>query len=103
MVGESVVRQYRMVVGRITLAMRKMKRTKWWKLKKEEGSVAFREELRQALGGQEVLSDDWMTTADVVRETGKRGVGVSSGRKADKETWWWKEEVQEHVQRKRPP
>ena len=34
------------------------------------------------LGGQEMLSDDWTTTANVIRETGKRGLGVSSGRKA---------------------
>ena len=47
-------------------------RTKWWKLKKEECCVAFREELRQALGGQEVLPEDWTTPAKVIRETGRR-------------------------------
>ena len=50
--------------------------------------VAFREKLRQALGGQEVLPDDWMTTANVIREIRKKVLGVSSGRKGDKETWW---------------
>ena len=54
--------------------------------KKEECHVAFREELRQALGGQEVFSDDWTTTENVIRDTGKRVLGVSSGRKRDKET-----------------
>ena len=60
--------------------VRKMKRTnteqrtKWWKLKKEECHVAFREELRQALGAQGVLPDDWMTTANTIRETSKRVV-----------------------------
>ena len=44
------------------------------------------EELRQALGDQEVLPDDWTTTANVIRETGKRVLGVSLGRKTDKET-----------------
>ena len=44
-------------------------------------------ERRQALGGQEVLPDDWMTTTNVIRETGKRVLGMSSGRKTDKETW----------------
>ncbi|KAF7649691.1 hypothetical protein LDENG_00137530 [Lucifuga dentata] len=106
-VGESVARQHRMVVCRMTLVVRKMKRTKaeqrtkWWKLKKEECCVVFREELRQALGGQEVLPDNWTTTANVIRETGRRVLGVSSGRKVDKETWWWNEEVQECIQRKR--
>ena len=55
----------------MTLVVRKMKktkaeqRTKWWKLKKEECRLALREELRQAMGGQEVLPDNWTTTANV--------------------------------------
>ncbi|KAK3528732.1 hypothetical protein QTP70_010392 [Hemibagrus guttatus] len=61
-----------------------------------------RQKLRQALGGQVVLPDDWETTAEVIRETGRKVLGVSSGRrKEDKETWWWNEEVQDSVQRKR--
>ena len=73
----------------------------WWKLKKEGSHVVFREELRQALGGQEEFPDDWKTTANVIRGASKRVLGVSSGRKTDKVTWWWNEEVQEYVQRKR--
>ncbi|KAK3554542.1 hypothetical protein QTP70_025394 [Hemibagrus guttatus] len=34
-------------------------------------------------------------------ETGRKVLGVSSGRrKEDKETWWWNEEVQDSIQRK---
>ncbi|KAK3553084.1 hypothetical protein QTP86_031352, partial [Hemibagrus guttatus] len=109
-VGESVARQHRMVVCRMTLMVCKKKRskieiekkTKWWKLKKEECCEEFRQKLRQALGGQVVLPDDWETTAEVIRETGRKVLGVSSGRrKEDKETWWWNEEVQDSVQGKR--
>ncbi|KAK3559190.1 hypothetical protein QTP86_005184 [Hemibagrus guttatus] len=107
-VGESVARQHRMVVCRMTLmvCMKKRseieKKTKWWKLKKEECCEEFRQKLRQALGGQVVLPDDWETTAEVIRETGRKVLGVSSGRrKEDKETWWWNEEVQDSIQRKR--
>ncbi|KAK3565753.1 hypothetical protein QTP86_015022, partial [Hemibagrus guttatus] len=107
-VGESVARQHRMVVCRMTLMVCKKKRseiekkTKWWKLNKEECCEEFRQKLRQALGGQVVLPDDWETTAEVIRETGRKVLGVSSGRrKEDKETWWWNEEVQDSVQRKR--
>ncbi|KAK3542992.1 hypothetical protein QTP70_008686 [Hemibagrus guttatus] len=39
------------------------KKTKWWKLKKEECCEEFRQKLRQALGGQVVLPDDWESTA----------------------------------------
>ncbi|KAK3563836.1 hypothetical protein QTP86_002735 [Hemibagrus guttatus] len=75
-VGESVARQHRMVVCRMTLMVCKTKRskiekkTKWWKLKKEECCEEFRQKLRQALGGQVVLPDDWETTAEVLREKG---------------------------------
>ncbi|KAK3568961.1 hypothetical protein QTP86_021366, partial [Hemibagrus guttatus] len=78
------------------------KKTKWWKLKKEECCEEFRQKLRQALGGQVVLPDDWETTAEVIRETGRKVLGASSGRrKEDKETWWWNEEVQDSIQRNR--
>ncbi|KAK3509880.1 hypothetical protein QTP70_018499, partial [Hemibagrus guttatus] len=109
-VGESVARQHRMVVCKMTLMVCKTKRskieiekkTKWWKLKKEECCEEFRQKLRQALGGQVVLPDDWETTAEVIRETGRKVLGVSSGRrKEDKETWWWNEEVQDSIKRKR--
>ncbi|KAK3518519.1 hypothetical protein QTP70_001511 [Hemibagrus guttatus] len=51
---------------------------------------------------QVVLPDDWETTAEVIRETGRKVLGVSSGRrKEDKATWWWNEEVQDSIQRKR--
>ncbi|KAK3574010.1 hypothetical protein QTP86_034357, partial [Hemibagrus guttatus] len=97
-----------MVVCRMTLMVCKKKRskiekkTKWWKLKKEECCEEFRQKLRQALGGQVVLPDDWETTAEVIRETGRKVLGVSSGRrKEDKETRWWNEEVQDSIQRKR--
>ncbi|KAK3543307.1 hypothetical protein QTP70_014026 [Hemibagrus guttatus] len=67
-----------MVVCRMTLLVCKIKRskiekkTKWWKLKKEECCEEFRQKLRQALGGQVVLPDDWETTAEVIRETGRK-------------------------------
>ncbi|KAK3572654.1 hypothetical protein QTP86_001638 [Hemibagrus guttatus] len=107
---KSGARQHRMVVCRMTLMVCKTKRskreiekkTKWWKLKKEECCEEFRQKLRQALGGQVVLPDDWETTAEVISETGRKVLGVSSGRrKEDKETWWWNEEVQDSIQRKR--
>ncbi|KAK3568222.1 hypothetical protein QTP86_000213 [Hemibagrus guttatus] len=71
--------------------------------KREEHRVTYKSgEVEQALGGQVVLSDDWETTAEVIRETGRKVLGVSSGRrKEDKETWWWNEEVQDSIQRKK--
>ncbi|KAK3516276.1 hypothetical protein QTP70_008643 [Hemibagrus guttatus] len=109
-VGESVARQHRMVVCRMTLMVCKKKRskieiekkTKLWKMKKKECCEEFRQKLRQALGGQVVLPDDWETTAEMIRDKGRKVLGVSSGRrKEDNETWRWNEEVQDSIQRKR--
>ncbi|XP_051789178.1 uncharacterized protein LOC127529475 [Erpetoichthys calabaricus] len=92
--GECVVKQHRMVVCRMTLEIKKRKRVraepriKWWKLKKEDCKVEFREEVRQALGGSEELPDSWETTADEVRVTARRVLSVTSGKmKEEKETW----------------
>ncbi|KAI5085613.1 hypothetical protein C0J45_23671 [Silurus meridionalis] len=68
--GDNVARQHRMVVCRMVLEVKKKRRRvgterriRWWKLKEEECSVRFREEVRERLcGGEEVL-DDWATTA----------------------------------------
>ena len=105
--GESVAKQHRLLVCRMTILVKKRKkeklaqRTKWWKLRNEEYCMAFRKELKQCLGGQETLPDDWITTSNLIRETSKKVLGVSSGRKIDKETWWWNEEVQKCVQQKK--
>ncbi|KAK3572772.1 hypothetical protein QTP86_007376 [Hemibagrus guttatus] len=67
--------------------------------KREEHRVTYKSGGRRT---QVVLPDDWENTAEVIRETGRKVLGVSSGRrKEDKETWWWNEKVQDSIQRKR--
>ena len=54
-VSESVAKQHRMVVCRMTMETRKRRRMKaepkirWWKLRKEDCCEQFREEVKQAL------------------------------------------------------
>lgn len=51
------------------------------------------QEMGQDVGCQ-VLPDDWATTANVMMETGRRVLAVSSEkRKEDKETWWYSKKV----------
>ncbi|KAI5094339.1 hypothetical protein C0J45_16063 [Silurus meridionalis] len=74
--GDSVARQHRMVVCRMVLEVKKKRRRRertkrrirWWKLKEEECSVRFSEEVRQELGGSKEVLDNWETTAGVMRE-----------------------------------
>lgn len=61
-------------------------------MNEEDCCVKFREEVRQTIGGGEEVLNDWATTAEVVRETARNVLGMTSGqRKGDKETWWWNE------------
>ena len=54
------------------------------------------------MGHVEEFLNHWGTTAPVIRETGRKVLGMSSGQiKEEKETWWWNSEVQETIQRKR--
>ncbi|KAI5092204.1 hypothetical protein C0J45_17835 [Silurus meridionalis] len=92
---DSVARQHRMVVCTMVLEVKKKRmrvkterRIRWWKLKEEECSVRFREEVRERLSGVKEVLDDWATTAGVMREAARKVLGVTSGnRKKDKETW----------------
>ncbi|KAI5107981.1 hypothetical protein C0J45_1575 [Silurus meridionalis] len=76
--GDSVARQHQMVACRIVLEVKKRRRLRseriirWWKLKEEDCSVRFREEVRQVLGGGEEVLDDWASTAEVIRETARK-------------------------------
>ena len=77
-VGESVTKQHRMVVCRMTMETRKRKRMKaepkirWWKLRKEDCYEQFREEVKQALSCCEKEMHEWATVADVVRKTARK-------------------------------
>ena len=82
--GDNVAKQHRLLVCRMTLDTRKRRitkaepRIKRWKLKKEDCCEEFREEIRRALGGEEELPDDWTTRANIVRDTARKVLGVSS-------------------------
>ncbi|XP_061605912.1 uncharacterized protein LOC133466337 isoform X1 [Phyllopteryx taeniolatus] len=90
-----------LVVGRKIRKTKAEKKTMWWKLRQDEFCAAFREQVRQALGGWEELPEDWTAEAKVIREAGRRVLGISSGRKGEKETWWWNLTVQDIIQGKK--
>ncbi|KAI5104378.1 hypothetical protein C0J45_6004 [Silurus meridionalis] len=104
--GDSVAIQHWMVVCRMVLEVKKKRRRvkterriRWWKLKEED---CFRVEVRQGIGGGEEVLDDWATTAERIRETARKVLGVTSGnRKEDKGRWWWNEELQDSIRKKK--
>lgn len=62
-------------------------RNLWSKLRKEECQSALQEEVRQAIGGHKELSVDWIVT-------GRRVLGMSSGRTGENKTWWCRKNIQ---------
>ena len=66
--GDNVAKLHRLLVCMMSLDTKKRKivkaepMIKWWKLKKEDCSEEFREEIRGALGGREEIPCDWTTT-----------------------------------------
>lgn len=53
-----------------------------------------------ALGGSEEVLNDWATTAEMVKETARKVLGMTSEqRKEDKEAWWWNEQVKENIRK----
>ena len=108
MVNQYVTKHHRMVVCKMAPMVKKKKAKKikpkirWWKLKQTSCQEAFRQEMTRILGGKNGLPDEWEKTAEMLRKTAETMLGVTFGkRKGDKETWWWNEEVQESIKKKK--
>ncbi|KAM8887986.1 uncharacterized protein ACB058_000226 isoform 2-T4 [Synchiropus picturatus] len=68
--------QHRLVICRMRLQIEP--RIQWRKLREVDCVLRFKEELKEALGGQEELPEHWETTAKLLRGTAKKVLGVSS-------------------------
>ena len=76
-----------MVVCGMIPVVRKRKKKKSNERAKEDCCEDFREMLRQAVGGCEVLPDDCLTATAMIRQTVRKVFGASYGQKMDeKET-----------------
>ena len=55
-----------------------------------EGEENFRELVREKIGEDaNQLPEDWVKTAELLRETAREVLGVTNGqRNEDKKTWW---------------
>ena len=57
--------------------------------------------MTRILGGKDGLPDEWDKTAEMLRKTAETVLGVTFGKRKDRETWWWNEEVQESIKEKK--
>lgn len=76
---------------------------KWSKLKEREGKL--REKLLAEVDwdGDGTVQELWSSVAERVRKCCREVLGVTKtgGKQVEKETWWWREDVQEAVKAKR--
>ena len=80
----------------------KAKNVQWWKLKEKRCQEPFRQEVTRILGGKEGLPDEWDKTAEMLRKTNETVLEVIFWKqKGDRETWWWNEEVQESLKKRK--
>ena len=105
-VSECVAKQHRLVVCKSKMVVRKKRtvtvqpRIRWWKLSETDSKEKFRNAVMEATGSK--LPDDWEITAATMKRIATNVLGTPTGRrKADKETWWWNQEVQECIRNKR--
>nr|XP_027227214.1 uncharacterized protein LOC113819172 [Penaeus vannamei] len=107
--GESVTSQHRPLVctlGRSVTPRRKVigvQRTKWWKLADKDMQSQFVAAARDKLQQSEREGNrSFEEVTEDLRKLGERLLGRTSGKcKPGKETWWWNDEVQESLKRKK--
>ena len=108
MVNECIAKQHHMVVCKMAHIVKKKKlekvkpKRRRWKLKETSCQEPFRQEMIRILGGKDELPDEWDKTPEMLRKTAETVLGVTFGkRKGDRETWWWNEEVQKSIKKKK--
>ena len=107
MVNECVAKQHRMVVYKMALMVKKKEAEKvkpkirWWKLKETSCHEAFREKWTRILAGEDESPDE-DNEAKMLRKTAETVLEVTFGKqKANREKWWWNEEVQKSIKEKK--
>jgi exonuclease III len=107
--GEEVASQHRLVLLKMKIRTERkgresrVRKIKWWRLNEPEARNQFKEKVMEDWVDAENVQDWWTANSNVIRKAGEEILGRTSGKKApaDKETWWWNEEVQNIVKKKK--
>ena len=104
--GEGVAKQHHIVISKfkwLCKARRRGEKVKprirWWKIREEEFSTKFRQDVSQRVDWE---CANWDDVANAIEETAGKILGMMTGKKLeDKETLWCNDQVQEAVKRKK--
>lgn len=106
--GEAVVAQHRLVCAVLNIKREKgkkpdtRKRIKIWKLKGQKVKE-YRDKVKEKYNSNtSTVEEHWCTLKTAVLEAATEVCGCTKGGKHQgKETWWWSEEVQEKIKKKK--
>ena len=77
-------------------------KVKWWKLKDTERRNTFRRDVVEKLEGRTNILENWSDITKDFEETAKKVLGVTrGGMRHSRETWWWRDDVQESIKGKK--
>jgi len=108
--GESCVSQHRLLVGGFEVERKSFKKVRYksklrvWKLKNKDIQNSFQEELRKS---EEVwaaapdVEEKWKVMREVLLDATEKTCGWTKGARRHQETWWWNDEVDLAIKRKR--
>ncbi|GFS13675.1 endonuclease-reverse transcriptase HmRTE-e01 [Elysia marginata] len=107
--GKEVVHQHRLVCGVVKVKECKKKRTRaekriqTWKLTGDvEGEFKDKVNRQHRTHKEQTANEKWIDLKGVLLITAEEVCGTSKGgKKIDKETWWWSEEVQTSIKKKK--
>ena len=106
--GLEIVRQHKLVVCDIKFKVNRVQKVKWqsrtkiWKLKDEKVHVEYEQKLSEIdnLGGDNV-NGKWSIMKETLLKTAEEVCGKTKGPPRHKETWWWKPELDDIVEKKK--
>ena len=109
--GEYVSTQHKLLVTDLKIRrenkgkQRGTPKIKWWKLEKEENvelRSMFKEEVLREIRLENNVDDWWNINSQMILKIGEAVLGKTSGKglPADKESWWWNEEIQGVIKKK---
>ena len=108
--GESVAAQHKLVVGDLEIECRRKgkprriePKIKWWRLKEEGLKWEFNANVLEMTRHWDGVQERWEKNSAAIRKAGEEVLGKTSGKgpPADKETWWWSEQVKQAVKAKK--
>ena len=106
--GEEIARQHKIVVCDMEMKPVKKQKAQWksrikvWRLKEDEVKEKYENTLKNAsMNAEGDANKKWENMKEIMINAAEDACGKTKGPPRHQETWWWNEEVESFVDRKR--